>query len=151
VAGFFLTQHRSTGAADASATPNEPDSKSPEVQEERPVELSAQAGQESVEIDWWRQVHDKSGDLQMDRNGIYTVLGAKLSVIEDSPDPTYARCAQIQAWTDRVDFTTLHEGSQLCAQSLGGRYAMLQVRALPGSLGSDGRFVFYGRTWRLPG
>lgn len=113
------------------------------------VELSTQVGKESVDIDWWRQMRDKSGDLQMDQNGIYTVLGAKLSVIENSPEPTYARCAQVQNWTTRVNFATLHEGSQLCAQSRMGRYAMLQIRALPGSPGSNRRFVFYGRTWEL--
>jgi hypothetical protein len=117
------------------------------VQEERVVELNSQAGKESVDIDWWRQLSDKSGDLQMDQNGIYTVLDAKLSVIENSPELTYARCAGIQAWTSRIDFRTLHEGSQLCAHSRMGRYAMLQVRALPSSPASDGRFVFYGRTW----
>ncbi len=122
---------------------------SPSVQEESVVELSTQAGKESVEIDWWRRVNDRSGDLQMDQNGIYTVLGAKLSVIENSPEPTYARCAQVQTWTTRVDFATLHEGSQLCAQSRMGRYAMLQVRALPWSPASNGRFIFYGRTWQL--
>jgi hypothetical protein len=121
----------------------------PGVYKERPVELSTKTGQESVEIDQWRQVADKSGDLQMDQNGIYTLLGAKLSVIEDSPEPVQSRCAQIQARITRVDFTTLHEGSQLCAQSRGGRYAMLQVRALPQSPGSNGRFIFYGRTWGL--
>ncbi len=114
------------------------------------MELSTQAGQESVEIDWWRQVGDKSGDLQMNENMINTVLGAKLSVIEASPEPTYDRCAQVQTWTTQVDLTTLYAGSQLCAQSQGGRYAMLRVTALPWSPGSDGRFVFYGRTWQLP-
>jgi hypothetical protein len=122
---------------------------SPPVQEERVVELSTQAGNESVDIDWWRQLPDKSGDLQMDQHGIYTVLGAKLSVIENSPELTYTRCAGVQDWTSRVDFRTLREGSQFCAQSRMGRYAMLQVRALPWSPRSDGRFVFYGRTWEL--
>ena len=122
----------------------------PPVQQERVVELSTQPGMESVDIDWWRQVHDKSGDLQMDQNGIYAVLGAKLSVIEDSPEPTYARCARVQDWANgRVDFVALHEGSQLCAQSRMGRYAMLQVRALPSPSGSNGRFIFFGRTWEL--
>jgi serine/threonine protein kinase len=122
---------------------------SPSVQEQRVVELSTQPGNESVDIDWWRQMRDKSGDLQMDQNGIYTVMGAKLSVIGDSPEPTFARCAQVQAWTTRVNFATLHVGSRLCAQSRMGRYAMLQVRALPSSSASNGRFVFYGRTWEL--
>ena len=122
---------------------------SPPVQEETVVELSTQLGKDSVDIDWWRKKGDKSGDLQMDQNGIYTVLGAKLSVIENSPEPTYARCAQVQAWSTRVNFGTLHEGSQLCAQSRMGRYAMLQVRALPSSSASNGRFIFYGRTWEL--
>jgi hypothetical protein len=93
---------------------------SPEVTEARSVELSAKSGQESIDIGWWRQVADKSGDLQMDSNGIYTLLGAKLSTIEDSPEPVHARCAEIQARQTRIDFTTLHEGSQLCAQSHGG-------------------------------
>ncbi len=122
---------------------------SPPVQEESVVELSTQVGKESVDIDWWRKVRDKSGDLQADQNGIYTTLGAKLSVIEDSPEPTHARCSQVKTWTTRVDFVTLHEGSQLCAQSRMGRYAMLQVRALPSSPASNGRFIFYGRTWDL--
>lgn len=121
----------------------------PQIEEERVVELSAQPGQESVEIDWWRSVDDGSGDLQMDPQGIYTALGAKLSVIDDEPEPTATLCAQIPTWTVRVDFATLHEGSRLCAQSLEGRYATLQIRALPGSPASNGRFIFYGKTWEL--
>lgn len=77
------------------------------------------------------------------------MLGAKLSVIEDALEPNAIRCAQIPTWTVRVDFATLDEGSRLCAQSLKGRYAMLQVRALPGSSASKGRFIFCGKTWEL--
>ncbi len=119
------------------------------MEEERLVELSAQAGQESVEIDTWRQVGDISGDLLVGQDGIYTALGAELSVIQASSEATYERCSQIQDWTTRVDFMNLNEGSQICAKSLGGRYATLQVRALPESPGSNGRFVFYGTTWQL--
>jgi hypothetical protein len=119
------------------------------VQEERSVQLSDKAGQESVEIDWWRQNHERGGDLQVDATGAVTTLGAKLVVVEDSLELTRDRCEQVTSWTTRVDFTQLHVGSQLCARSVGGRYAMLQVQALPDSPGSNGRFVFYGTTWKL--
>lgn len=113
------------------------------------MRLSTEAGQESVEIDWWRQNHVRGGDLQVDATGAFTTLGAKLAVVGDSPEPTRDQCKQVTNWTTRVDFTQLHVGSQLCARSVGGRYAMLQVQALPDSPGSNGRFVFYGRTWKL--
>lgn len=119
------------------------------VQEERSVQLSTEAGQESVEIDWWRQNHVRGGDLQVDATGVFTTLGAQLAVVEDLPEPTRDRCKQVTNWTTRVDFTQLTDDSQLCARSVGGRYAMLQVQALPDSPGSNGRFVFYGRTWKL--
>ena len=141
-------QPSAPGAPSASGHPTQsgkPRTDSPETQKEQRVELSAQ---NSVEIEGWRQVNDKSGDLQMDQHGIYTVRGAKLSIINDSAAPTYDRCAQIQSWSTRVDFTALQEGSHLCAQSSGGRYAMLRVAALPSSQESHGRFIFHGRTWQ---
>jgi hypothetical protein len=128
--------------------PEKPTTDSPEIQKEQRVELSAQSGQDSADIDSWRQVSDKSGDLQMDQHGIYTVRGAKLSIINDSAAPTYGRCAQIQNWTTRVDFSALQEGSHLCAQSSKGRYAMLRIAALPSSQEIHGRFIFYGTTWQ---
>jgi hypothetical protein len=121
----------------------------PPIAEERLVELSTKAGQESVEIDTWREAGNGSGDLKMRQDGIYTTLGAKLSIIEDSPEPTYERCSQIQTWTTQVAFTALHEGSQLCAQSRGERTAMLKIRTLPSSPASNVQFIFYGRTWQL--
>jgi len=138
-----------TSVEPPTATYIPPDAFPALVEEERLVELSAQAGQESVEIDTWRQVGDISGDLLVGQDGIYTALGAELSVIQASSEATYERCSQIQDWTTRVDFMNLNEGSQICAKSRGGRYATLQVRALPESPGSNGRFVFYGTTWQL--
>lgn len=119
------------------------------VQEERTVQLSNTAGQESVEIDWWRQNHDRTGDLQVDTTGAFTTLGAELAVVDDSSETTRDQCMGVTTWSTRVDFAKLHVGSQLCARSVGGRYAMLRVTALPDSPGSGGRFVFYGRTWKL--
>lgn len=113
------------------------------------MQLSTEPGQESVEIDWWRQNHDRTGDLQVDASGMFTTLGARLAVVADSPEPTRDQCRRIETWTTRVDFAELHVGSRLCARSVGGRYAVLQVNALPNSPASNGRLVFYGRTWEL--
>jgi hypothetical protein len=98
------------------------------VQEERPVELRAVAGYNSVEMDWWRQNHDRTGDLQMDTNGIFTIKGARLAVIEDagwvSPEwagttDTALSCAPVPEWPisalvhlmlQRTNHTVLVEG-----------------------------------------
>lgn len=128
-----------------TTTPN-----SEQIISQGPVILSADPGQDSsVEMDWWRSVNDRSGDLQMDQNRIFTLLGARLSVIDDSPTPTRARCAQVQNWTTEVSFPTLHVGSQLCAKSREYRYATIKIDYLPTSEGSRGRLGFYGITWTL--
>lgn len=117
------------------------------VQEERNVELSPVRGREAVDIDWWRQNRTSSGDLQMDQGGLSAFLNAGLAVIEDTPDATRDRCASVQNWVTRVEFSSLHVGSQLCAHSRGGRYAMIKITALPTSPASNGRLFFFGRTW----
>lgn len=114
---------------------------------EQRVELSTQAGHESVTIDGWQPVGDGSGDLRMEQGGIRTVQGAKLSVVNDSAELSYDRCAQAQNWTTRVDFAALRKGSRLCALSSRGNYAALRVDTLPEPSGSNGRFIFYGRNW----
>lgn len=137
--------------APGESTPPTPHPLHPVVQE-KIVVLSTKAGRESVEIDRWRKVHSESADLRMDRDGIYTTLGARLSVIED-PHGTisYRDCAQRTTWVTRVDFTTLHKGSKLCAQSRTGNYAALRVVTLPQATRSIERFVFQGTTWHFPG
>jgi hypothetical protein len=133
--------------------PEQPDPEPPQPEQpvpliKRPVELSTQPGQESVDIDGWQHVAEKAGDLVMDEYGIYTARGAKLSIVDDAAELTYDSCAQVQTWTDRVEFSELQEGSLLCAQSSGGRLAMLRVRTVPSApADSDGHFVFYGKTW----
>jgi hypothetical protein len=119
----------------------------PPVRQQRHVSLSMTPRQESVAIDDWRSVHDGTGDLRMDQTGIVMQKGAMLAVIEDAPEPTYARCSQVQTWQPRTDFVALHVGSQLCARSKLGRYAMLQVTSLPSM--NDPEFIFYGRVWEL--
>lgn len=51
-------------------------------------------------------------------------------------------------WVTRVEFSNLHVGSQLCARSRGGRYATIKITALPTSPASNGRLLFFGRTWQ---
>jgi hypothetical protein len=78
---------------------------------------------------------------------VHTAVGAQLAVIPDAPLANRERCAQVTSWRDRVEFGELHAGSQLCGRSRAGRYASLEVRTLPSSPSSDGRFIFYGITW----
>ncbi|MCA1709203.1 MAG: hypothetical protein LC808_40350 [Actinobacteria bacterium] len=114
------------------------------------MELSTQPGHNSVEIDSWQNVGKESNNLYMNTAGIYTELDAKLSIIDDSPDTTYSHCKQVTNWVSNVDFAVLHKGSQLCALSHTGRYAVLKVYTLPASAGQNDSFVFYGKTWQLP-
>lgn len=125
-------------------------SASPAVQNERIVELSTPNGPHSVEIDSWQQVNEESDDLYIDQDGIVADLGATLSVIDGSQEPTYYDCAQRPTWVPRVDFAGLQEGSRICAHSRTGRYAVLTVMALPAPGAADGKFVFRGKTWQLP-
>jgi hypothetical protein len=117
------------------------------VQEERNVELSAAKGYEAVDIDWWRQKRDSSGDMQMDTGGVNALLGAGLAVVMDSPESTRDSCSSVRNWVTRVEFSSLHVGSQLCARSRSGRHAMVKINALPSSPASNGRLLFFGRTW----
>jgi hypothetical protein len=114
------------------------------VQEQRTVELVRQQGYNWVDIEYWRHDADTPGELQIDASSVFTAYGARLAVIPDSPAPDRARCAQVTQWRDRVGFDELHVGSRLCARSKVGRYASLEVRALPSTGGS---FIFYGITW----
>lgn len=136
-------------------TPEQPTPRTPStpgVLQEKTVRMSTRTGQDSVEIDRWRKRNSESHDLRMDQDGLVTMLGAKLSVI-DAPHATvtYQDCAQRTTWATRVDFTALHPGSTLCARSHTGRHAMLTVIALPRPAKPDSRFVFHATTWRLPG
>jgi hypothetical protein len=130
-----------------STPPPLPNGSSGNVSEERFVTLTP--GNGSVDIDWWRQYKDASGDLRIDQDGLYTQKGAALTLIEDTPDATYARCSQVQAWGSRVHFSQLHAGSQLCARSYMGRYASMKVTSMPSETVA-GEFVFYGRVWFGP-
>lgn len=117
------------------------------IQEQRLVELYPSAGYNWVDIEYWRHDARTPGELQMDGQGLRTALGAQLAIVADDPAPDRGRCAQVIAWTDRVDFSRLHVGSRLCGRSRAGRFASLQVRVLPGSPDSNGRCIFYGITW----
>ncbi|MCA1672769.1 MAG: hypothetical protein LC799_11385 [Actinobacteria bacterium] len=95
---------------------------------------------------------NESNDLFMDNDGIYTTLGAQLSVIEDPRGTiSYRDCAQRTTWVPRVDFITLHQGSELCARSHTGNYAALKVIALPQDARNTESFVFQGTTWHFRG
>lgn len=137
-------------AAPGQPAPRNPPS--PGVQQEKTVRLSTRAGQESVDIDWWRKRKPESHDLRMDRDGLSTELGAKLSVVDDPRGTiTYHDCAKRTAWVTRVNFTALRPGSKLCAQSRTGRYATLTVIALPRPARQADRVIFHATTWQLPG
>ncbi|TDV35320.1 helix-turn-helix domain-containing protein [Actinophytocola oryzae] len=117
------------------------------VQEQREVELIQQQGYNWVDIEYWRHDAATPGELQIDPQGVFTNLGAKLTVIADTPQADRDRCEHAAGWRERVEFSELHVGSQLCALSHVGRYGSMVVRLVPGSPGSDGRFTFYGITW----
>jgi hypothetical protein len=117
------------------------------VQEKRVVELVPQERYNWVDIEYWRHDTAAPGEVQMDGTGVHTVVGAGLAVIEDTPLANRDRCAKVTSWRDRVDFGELHAGSQLCGRSRAGRYASLEVRTLPSSPSSNGRFIFFGITW----
>jgi hypothetical protein len=124
----------------------------PVIQQEKRVVLSTKAGRESVGIDQWQKVNSESDDLRMDPDGIYTTMGAQLSVVEDPHETiAYHDCAQRTTWVTRVEFSTLHKGSAICARSRTGSYAALKVINLPPSTRNHDRFVFQGTTWQLPG
>lgn len=117
------------------------------VQEKRVVELVPQERYNWVDIEYWRHDTAAPGEVQMDGTGVHTAVGAQLAVIADTPLAGRDRCSKVTAWRDRVEFGELHAGSQLCGRSRAGRYASLEVRTLPSSPSSDGRFIFYGITW----
>jgi hypothetical protein len=91
------------------------------------------------DIEYWRHDASTSGEVQIDPHGVFTHLGAKLTIIPDTPLANRARCAQSSGWRDRIEFAELHVGSQLCAMSHLGRYASMEVRLVP-SPANDGRF-----------
>lgn len=140
---------RQDGTEQPGPRRGEPGQPHPVVLAEQPVELSTQAGQESVEIDSWRHVTNQSADLLMAQDGIHTARGARLSVVSEAAEPSYDHCAQLETWTDQIDFTDLQAGSQLCARSSEGRYAMFQILHVPSAPENDMRFIFFGRTWEL--
>ncbi|MDX3658201.1 hypothetical protein PV646_12915 [Streptomyces sp. ID05-26A] len=117
------------------------------VQEQRVVELVPLERYNWVDIEYWRHDTASPGEVQMDGTGVHTAVGAQLAIVADTPLAGRARCAQVTSWRDRVEFTELHAGSQLCGRSRAGRYASLEVRTLPASPSSDGKFIFYGITW----
>ncbi|MDI1462853.1 hypothetical protein QEZ54_17905 [Catellatospora sp. KI3] len=117
------------------------------VQHEQVVELDQIPKYNWVDIENWRHDATKPGELQIDAQGVTTALGAKLAIMPDTPLPNEARCSRVTAWQDRVEFSSLHVGSQLCGRSRDGRFASLDVRLLPNPASGDGRFIFYGITW----
>lgn len=120
------------------------------IQEDEVVELVQQQGYNWRDIEYWRHDAATPGEVQIDPHGVFTNLGAKLTIIPDTPLAGRTRCAQATGWRERIEFAELHVGSQLCALSRMDRYASMEVRLLPGSPASDGRFIFYGITWWNP-
>lgn len=146
-------------AQQAQPAPGEPAEPTPRTppgppifQQDKRVVLSTKAGREFVEIDWWQKSSSEAADLRMDPDGIYTTMGAQLSVVDGlNHTITYPDCAQRANWVTRVGFATLHQGSTICARSRTGNYAALTVIALPPSTRNHDKFVFQGTTWQLPG
>lgn len=134
-----------TTPAPTNAAQGEDSDRYQNVQERRSVELVSQERYNWVDIEYWRHDTAAPGELQMDGTGVHTATGAQLAVIADTPLAGRARCAQVTSWRDRVEFSELHVGSQLCGRSRVGRYASLLVQSLPTA--NDSRFFFYGITW----
>lgn len=85
----------------------------------------------------------------MDPTGLYTTTGAAITLLTGTMPATYQHCARAGGWSDRIPFTALTVGAQLCAYSTLDRYAMLRVKSIPSP--GDPRFIFYGRTWEHVG
>lgn len=119
----------------------------PPVSHQHEVTLNTTPGDDSVWMDYWRQQHERDGDLNMDRNGIFTALGAQLTVMSGSAEPDWFACRNATGMTTRAEFSALRVDGHLCARSREGRYARLRVIALPSSPNSNGRFIFYGLVW----
>ncbi|OLF13429.1 prolipoprotein diacylglyceryl transferase [Actinophytocola xanthii] len=117
------------------------------VQEKRVVELTQEQGRNWVDIEYWRQDASTPGELQISSNELFTNLGAKIAVIPDTPLANRSRCAQATGWRDRIAFSELHVGSQLCGLSRMERYASIEVRVVPDAQANGGRLIFYGITW----
>lgn len=116
-------------------------------QEDEVVELVQQNQYPWRDIEYWRRDTSRPGEVQIDAQGVFTNLGAKLTIIADTPLANRDRCAGATGWRDRIEFSELHVGSQLCALSRVSHYASMEIRLLPGSPGSNGSFIFYGITW----
>lgn len=144
--GQTTASSASTGDA-RTANEREDPGRYDNVQEDEVVELVQQQGYNWRDIEYWRHDASTPGEVHVDPNGVFTNLGAKLTVIPDTPLANRARCAQATGWRDRIEFSELHVGSQLCALSRMDHYASMEVRLLPSSPASNGRFIFYGITW----
>ncbi|GLZ39008.1 hypothetical protein [Actinokineospora sp. NBRC 105648] len=145
-----------SGAPGQTTTTTQPPTRAPEVpaedpgrligkQQERQVELVQQYRYNWVDIDYWRHDAQLPGDLRIDLKGTYTADAAKLAIIADRPLANRDRCVGVSGWRDRVEFSELHVGSQLCARSSEGIYASMEIRALPAT--ELDSFVFYGLSW----
>jgi hypothetical protein len=145
LAFIYVPGKPAPGQNSTTTKPAEDPDRYQNVQEKRTVDLVPQERHNWVDIEYWRHDAAVSGELQMDATGVHTATGAQLAVIADTPLAGRARCAQVTSWRDRVEFSELHAGSQLCGRSRAGRYASLLVQSLPTP--SDGRFFFYGITW----
>jgi hypothetical protein len=142
---FTTTVPTGTNTLDET-NPADPD-RQDNVQEQRVVELVQEQGYNWVDIEYWRHDASTPGEVQINTQEVFTNLGGKLTIIPDTPQAGRARCAQATGWRDRVSFSELHVGSQLCALSHLDHYASMEVRLLPNSPASNGKFSFYGITW----
>lgn len=135
-----------TTGEDRRDTPGPSTGQAPPVSEQREVTLNTTPGDDSVWMDYWRQQHQRDGDLNMDGTGIATALGAQLAVMTGG-EPDWSACRNAKGMTGRANFSALRVGTHLCARSREGRYARLRVIALPSSPSANGRFVFHGLVW----
>ncbi|MCK2241709.1 MULTISPECIES: pentapeptide repeat-containing protein [unclassified Crossiella] len=148
LAGAFVGVRGPIGNADNTVRLHEIRTQSPPVAEQRTVGLAALPTEDSVWMDYWRQQHDRSGDLNMDQTGISAALGAQFAVMPGTDPPDWERCRLAQNWVTRVEFAELRTGSNLCARTREGRLARLTVVKVPPSPITGGTFLFSGLTWQ---
>ena len=87
----------------------------------------------------------------MDDNGIYTLKDARLAIIPDTPEATYAVSCQAATlpWVERIDFTQLRKGTQLFLRSYSGRFGFMKITSMPDETPAR-EFVFHGVVWGGP-
>jgi hypothetical protein len=112
------------------------------------VELRFVTGYDSADIDNWHAGQRTDNDLIATEDALLTTGGANLVILAQG-EPDHPTCRGLRdSGTERVPYSSLANGTYLCARSSDGRTAWLQIATLPTA---DRQMVaFYAFTWNDP-